>query len=311
MRYVPDLIPKDIKFLPDYFKGNIYASATKNKSASILFYIGATIFFIAAIANIKHPLLTLLFGSISFILLPQGHRWLEKQFRFRLTPKIKSVFGAALFVTSVPFVGHYQTVDKQEAYELKVKTEKEAAEKLAADKKEQERKDSLNFYLQAAATLEKSSKIDEALNKISYASNFSPTETEKSEIANAKNHVLATKTFALVKQGKYAAAIPEINNLLSSDPSNSDLLYNRAICYSKTGKIQEAVTDLKPLLQSGNEEANKLHEKINPLRKRVSYYVTRCWDGSTSSSKGSGACSHHGGVKNWNEPVYEEYRKYE
>jgi tetratricopeptide (TPR) repeat protein len=311
MKYLPDLIPKDIKVLPDYFKGNIYASSTKNKSASILFYIGAAIFFIAAIANVKHPLLTLLFGLIGFILLPQGHRWLERQFRFRFTPKIKSVFGAALFVTAVPFVGQYQKVDKQETYELKVKTEKEAADKLNADKKEQQRKDSLNFYLQSAAALEKSSKNDEALSKINYASNFSPTETEKTEITNSKNHVLATKTFALVKQGKYQAAIPELSNFLSSDPSNSELLYNRAVCYSKTGKIQEAVTDLKPLLQSGNEEAHKLHEKINPLRKRVSYYVTRFWDGSTSSSKGSGACSRHGGVKNWNETVYEEYRKYE
>lgn len=311
MRYVPDLIPKDIKVLPDYFKGNIYASSTKNKSASIIFYIGATIFFLAAIINIKHPLLTLLFGSIGFILLPQGHKWLEKQFRFRLTSKIKLVFGATLFVTAIPFVGQYQKADKQEAYELKIKTEKEAADKLATDQKEQQRKDSLNFYLQSAATLEKSLKVDEALSKINYASNFSPTETEKSEISNAKNHVLALKIFALVKQGKYQAAIPELSNFLSADPSNSHLLYNRAICYSKTGKIQEAVNDLKPLLQSGNEEANKLHKKINPLRKRVSYYVTRCWDGSTSNSKGSGACSHHGGVKNWNEPVYEEYRKYE
>ncbi len=311
MKYVPDLIPKDIKVLPDYFKGNIYASSTKNKSASILFYIGATIFFIAAIVNIKHPLLTLLFGSIGFILLPQGHRWLERQFRFRFTPKIKSVFGAALFVTAVPFVGQYQKVDKQEAYELKVKTEKEAADKIVADKKEQQRKDSLNFYLQSAATLEKSSKIDEALNKISYASNFSPTETEKSEIANAKNHVLATKTFALVKQGKYAAAIPELSNFLASDPSNSDLLYNRAVCYSKIGKIQEAVTDLKPLLQSGNQEANKLHDKINPIRKKIIGYETLCCDGTTSNARGRGACSNHGGVCNWNHPIYEESRKYE
>lgn len=311
MRYVPGLIHKDIKVLPDYFNGNIYASATKNKPASILFYIAATIFFIAAIVSIMHPLLTLLFGLIGFILLPQGHRWLEQQFRFRLTPKIKSVFGAALFVTAVPLVGHYQKVDKQEAYELKIKTEKEAVEKLAADKKEQARKDSLNFYLQAAATLEKSLKIDEALSKISYAANFLPTEAEKSEIANAKNHVLATKTFALVKQGKYAAAIPEINNLLSSDPNNSALLYNRAICYSKAGKIQEAVEDLKPLLQTGNEDANKLHNKINPLRKKIIGYETLCCDGTTSNARGRGACSSHGGVCNWNRPIYEEYRKYE
>lgn len=311
MKYVPDLIPKDIKVLPDYFKGNIYASSTKNKLVSILFYISAAIFFIAAIATIKHPLLTLLFCSIGCILLPQGHRWLEQQFRFTLTPKIKSVFIAVLLVAAVPFIGQYQKIDKQEAYEFQAKTEKEAVHNLAVEKQEQQRKDSIHFYLQSAATLEKSSKIDEALSTINYTSNFSPTETERTQINNAKNHVLALKTFVLVTQGKYQEAIPELTSYLSSDPRNSDLLYKRAICYSKTGKIQEAVADLKPLLQSGNEEANTLHEKINPLRKKISYYVTRCWDGSTSGAKGRGACSHHGGVKNWNEPVYEEYRKYE
>lgn len=311
MRYVPDLISKDLKVLPDYFKGNIYSPPTKNKPAFILFYFAASVFFIVALACIKHPLLAFLFAAIGFILLPQGHRLLEKQFRFRLTPKIKSIFGTILFVTTIPLFGYYQTSDKQAAYELKIKEEKDAADKLAADKKEQARKDSLDFYLQAAAVLEKKSNLEEALNKISYAANFSPTETEKQTIANARNHILATKTFALVKQGKYQAAIPELNNFLATDPNNSELLYHRALCYSKTGKTQEAVNDLKPLLQAGNEEANKLHEKINPLRKRVSYYVTRCWDGTTSDAKGRGACSHHGGVKNWNEPVYEEYRKYE
>lgn len=311
MRYVPGLIPKEIKVLPDYFKGDVYSPSTKNRTASILSYAVAIIFFIAAIANIKHPLLTLLFGTIGFIVLPQGQRWMEQQFRFRLTAIIKSIFGGLFFVTAISMVGHYEKKDEQEAREQKIKTETEVANKLVADKKEEARRDSLNFYIQSAATLEKSSKVDEALIKLRYALNFAATETEKSEIANANNHILALKSFALVRQGKYQAAIPSLSSFLSADPNNSELLYNRAICYSKTGKIQEAINDLKPLLESGNRDANKLHEKINPLRKRVSYYVTRCRDGSTSDAKGRGACSHHGGVANWNEPVYEEYRKYE
>jgi tetratricopeptide (TPR) repeat protein len=311
MRYVPDLIPKNKKVLPGYFKGDIYTSSTKNNSSTVSSFLGAVIFFIAAIAFINHPLLTLLYGLIGFVLLPQGHKWVEKQLRFRLTSKIKIIFAAVLFITAFPLVNHYRGIDKKEAFERKVKTEKEAAEKLVEEQKEKQRKDSLNFYLQEAATLEQSSKIDEALTKINYTSNFSPTEAEQSEIYRVKNQLLATKTFALVAKGKYKAALPELTNFLTSDPNNSELLYNRALCYSKTGKIQAAVNDLKPLLQSGDEAANKLYEKINPVRKRIIGYETLCCDGTTSSARGRGACSWHGGVCNWNHPIYEESRKYE
>src|SRR5690606_41486298 len=93
--------------------------------------------------------------------------------------------------------------------------------------------------------------------------------------------------------------------------SNDELLYSRALCYSKSGQTADAVRDCRKAMKLGNKEANKLHEKINPIKKRIAYYVTRCCDGTTSNAKGRGACSHHGGVCNWNEPVYEEYRKYE
>ncbi len=311
MRYMPGLIPEESKVLPEYFKGTPYPAPAINKAQSLLYYLGAAIFFIAAIFNINHPVLTLLFGAIGFILLPQGHRWIEEKLRFRFTAKIKSVFGAVLFITAIPFVAHYQEADKKAAYQLQIRKEKEEQEKIAAEKKEQQRKDSLNFYLQAAAGLQESSKFDEALNNISYAANFSTTESEKEELNRSRNNILALKTFSLVKKGKYKEALPQLTDFLNADRGNSQLLYNRAICYSKIGKIHEAVNDLRPLLESGNEEAQKLHEKINPLRKRIAYYVTRCCDGTTSDAKGRGACSWHGGVCNWNEPVYEEYRKYE
>jgi tetratricopeptide (TPR) repeat protein len=311
MRFVPDLIPKNRRVLPEYFRGEIYTGSTKNNSFSIIYFLGAVLFFISAIAFINHPLLTFLFGSIGIVLLPQGNRWIEKQLRFRLTSKIKLIFGAVLFVIALPLVNYYQDIDNKKAFELKVKTEKEAAEKLAEEQKEKQRKDSLNFYLQEAASLEQNSKIDEALTIIYYTSNFSPTEAEQSEIDKTKNQLLATKTFALIAKGKYKAALPELTNFLNSDPNNSELLYNRALCYSKTGKIQAAVNDLQPLLQLGNEAANKLYEKINPVRKRIIGYETLCCDGTTSSARGRGACSWHGGVCNWNHPIYEESRKYE
>jgi hypothetical protein len=101
-----------------------------------------------------------------------------------------------------------------------------------------------------------------------------------------------------------------IQDLLKDDPTKPKLLYERAVCYIKLRKVQLAVDDLNSAKENGFEKAEKLYEKVNPLRKRVAYYITLCADGSTSSATGRGACSWHGGVAEWNHPVYEEYRKY-
>jgi hypothetical protein len=311
MRYVPNLIPESFKVLPDYFKGGIYQPREQNKLLTVIGWILGVFFLIGAVVSIKHPVMTLLFGLLGFILLPPGHRWIEKKFRFRFKTKIKSVLAAGLFVAAIPLTSHYAAIDKQEAHEQQLKEEKEKQEKLEAERKEQQRRDSLNFYIQASDKLEKQHKTDEAIKQLNYALAFASTEEDKSLVAKERTGILAIKTLDLVKAGKYQAALPQINTLLQEDPNNADLLYNRALCFSKTGKIQEAVSDLKAAMQLGNTDAEKLHNKINPLRKRVVGYVTRCCDGSTSDARGRGACSHHGGVCNWNEPVYEEYRKYE
>ena len=311
MRYVPNLIPDNSKVLPDYFKGSIYNATKKNPLRDTILWVIGIFFFIGALVFIKHPVMTLIFGLIGFILIPPGQQYLERKLKFRLTSKIKTIAASALFIGSVPLTSHYDAIDKKIAYEQKLADEKAAKEKEIADQKEQQRKDSLTFYINQSNLLAKDHKIDAANQQLQYALAFAILPTDKENVEKQKIGIAAIKTSDLVKAGKYQAALPEINNLLNADPSNSELIYNRAICYSKTGKIQEAVGDLKSLIQSGNTEAEKLHDKINPIRKRVSYYVTRCWDGSTSNAKGSGACSHHGGVKNWNEPIYEEYRKYE
>jgi len=311
MRYVPNLIPDSSKVLPEYFKGDIYKASTKNPTRDTIFWILGIIFFICALASLKHPLLSLFFALLGFILVPSGHRFIEKKFRFRMTPKIKAVVTSALFIGSFPLSNHYSDVDKQEAYQQKLVDEKVAKEKAIADQKEQQRKDSLSFYIQQSHQLSQNHKIDEANKQLQYALGFASTQTDKKQIEKEKLGIASIKTFDLVKEGKYQAALPELNTLLQSDPTNSDLLYNRAVCYSKTGKIQEAVTDLKPLVQAGNTEAVKLHDKINPIKKRITGYHRQCCDGTTSYSEGRGTCSGHGGVCNWNVPEYEEYRKYE
>lgn len=311
MRYVPNLIHSKSKVLPDYFKGDVYQPRQQNDLLTALGWIFSVCFFIGAIIMIKHPALTLVLGLLGFVLLPPGHRWIERTLRFRMTAKIKSVFCAVLLLGAVPLTNYYSQIDVQEENELKLQAEKAAHEKLLADKKDAQRKDSLSFYIQESQTLQKKHKTEDALKKLNYAMSFAVSDAELKLVSKEQTGILATKAIALVKAGNYKAALPELTNLISKDAGNSDLRYNRAICYNKTGKIQEAVTDLKAAIQFGNKDAGKLHDKINPIKKRVTGYVTRCCDGSTSNASGRGACSHHGGVCNWNEPIYEEYRKYE
>ena len=125
-----------------------------------------------------------------------------------------------------------------------------------------------------------------------------------------ENEIIAQKAQINFDLKKYDDAISNYGILIASSHSLKDSHYQRGLCYNKQKKTQETVDDLVKAIELGNADANELHEKLNPIKKRVSYYVTRCCDGTTSSSTGRGTCSHHGGVCNWNEPVYEEYRKY-
>ncbi len=311
MRYVPNLIPESSKILSDYFKGDIYKATKKNPVLNILIWILGIFFLIGALVFIKHPIMFLVFGLLGFILIPPGHRFLEKKLRFRLTPKIKAIAASALFIGSIPLSSHYEQIDKQEAFQQKLIDDKTAQEKKVAEQKEQLWKDSLTYYLQQSSQSIKSNKVQEATMLLTKAIVFASTDSDKYLIEKGKVEIASSKALDLVKSGKYQIAITEISSLLSSDPSNSQLLFNRAICYSKTGKIQEAVNDLKPLIQAGNTEAVKLHDKINPIKKRITGYHRQCCDGSISYSEGRGTCSGHGGVCDWNVPEYEEYRKYE
>jgi tetratricopeptide (TPR) repeat protein len=311
MRYIPNLIPEKSKVLNDYFKGSSHSAKSPNSFRFFLGWFVGLIFLLFALVSLIHPLLSILFGFIGFMLIPPGHNWIEKKFKFRLTTKIKSIFASGLFLFSMPLLAHYDTIDKQEAHQLKLKTDQEEKVKAEVQKEEQIRNDSLTFYINASSDLANKHKTDEALKKIEKAVSFAKLATDKKRVSVEENNILTVKTLDLVTSKKYKLALPALNELISKEGSNSNLLYNRAICYSKTGKIKEAVEDCKTAMELGDEKSTKLHNKINPIKKRIAYYVTRCCDGSTSNATGRGACSHHGGVCDWADPVYEEYRKYE
>lgn len=310
MRYVPNLIPQKSKVLPNYFKGNIYTSSKMNPFTNTILWIFGVFFLIIALSYLKHPILFLMFGVLGFVLIPQGHSFIERKLKFRITNKIKTITTITLLISSLPLVSHYFEVDKQEVYHQKLIEEKNAKEKAITDENDRKRKDSLKFYLNRSYELTRLHKIENANKQLKLAMAFANSSIEKEQIRKAEIGLSAVTVKDLVKAGKYQIALSEINKILSIEPSNYDLQIIKALCFSKTGKIQEAVNQLKPLIQLGNLEADKLHNQINPIRKRITGYHSQCCDGSISYSRGRGTCSHHGGVCNWNVPEYEEYRKY-
>ena len=92
MGYVPDLIPKDKKVLPDYFKSNPFSYARKNGLLTVLGYLGAVFFFLSALAYASAPIVFILFAIVGFIIFPPGHYFLEKCFQFRYNIVFSFVF---------------------------------------------------------------------------------------------------------------------------------------------------------------------------------------------------------------------------
>lgn len=312
MRYIPNLIPENSKVLKDYFKVSKPSNRKSNLSLiDFLRWLGGILLLIFALAHLRHPFVTLLFGFMGFIILPPGHNWIEKKLRFSFTTKIKSILGFVLFLISIPLLGHYKALDKAEAHLLKVKIEREEKQKAEKLRRDKIRNDSLVFYIAASSQLANKHKTDEAVKQLKKAFVFAELPEDKSKIALEKKNISTVKAFDLIKSKNYKLALMVLDTLILNDKTNSNLLYNRAICYSKTGKIREAVYDCKIATQLGDKNAERLYNKINPIKKRIIGYITRCCDGSTSGSTGRGTCSHHGGVCDWQEPVYEEYRKYE
>lgn len=311
MRYIPNLIPKRYRVLESYFKVQPAPAKKNNIFLEVIGWLLGIMFLINALIRLTHPLLSIVLGILGFMLLPPGHKWIEKKMRFRLTTRIKTFAGILLFIIAAPLTNHYNSIDKADQEKLELLAKREKAEKEAKEKAAQQQKDSLESYLQAGRIAIQNKQLAKAADAIDRANRFIGSAEDRTIVENEKINLAASKSEELIRSGKYKLALEEIDALITRSPGNSNLLYHRAICYSRTGRTAEAVQDCKSAMQLGSADAEKLHEKINPIRKRVAYYVTRCCDGSTSSATGRGACSHHGGVCNWNDPVYEEYRKYE
>lgn len=129
-------------------------------------------------------------------------------------------------------------------------------------------------------------------------------------ICNPNASLLKGRTLMNLK--RYKESISVLEGIIGrSSELNDDIYLNIGICYLKMGNRPKAVFNLYEAVKLDNTEAEEIYDKVNPKLKKVIGYYTKCCDGSSSSATGRGACSHHGGVCNWNAPIYSEERKYE
>jgi hypothetical protein len=312
MRYVPNLIPDKAKVLPGYFAGNEYGEQFSGIK-KILSLSTAFIILIIALTKIIHPPLFLLLLLMGAGLVLPVHRWLEGRLKLRLTTVIKTVLYGILMIPCSLLIAHYNSVDKEIARQQHIQTEKIQREKQILAVKDSIRRDSLQQDLKVLNDMPLLAKMNqrELDNRFAHALTLAVNPDEITAVEHSRLELKKMNVSSFLKKGRYREALSDLNTLLASSPGNTKLLYDRALCYDKLGDPQSAVNDLRSAMQSGDDAAEKYYNKLNPERKKVSYYITRCCDGSTSGAKGRGACSWHGGVCNWNDPVYETYRKYQ
>jgi hypothetical protein len=292
-------------------KNSSLNTATKQKSGclSVFGYLIGFGILIWSISFFKHWIPLAMFGLSSLIIVPRLYNWLKQTIKMGLRNVIASILSIFIFLLAAAIaIATYQNSIKKEVASGII-AEKRFNESLEKQKKKQQLQDSFNHYYSSAKKLLQRRKKKDALKELQRAEVFA-SEDEKSTINSETTKLYSSLAETFFKDKEYKEAIQAYTTLIESNRSNSDYIYKRAKCYVEMNRMQEAVNDLKRAIDLGDKPAILLHEKINPIKKKIAYYVTRCRDGTTSNAKGQGACSHHGGVRNWNEPVYEEYREY-
>lgn len=309
-QYVPNLISARHRVLPDYFK-----EAPRNESNSIP-PAGALLWNALAVVAILTALLVsgthLGFGlsllAFAFFASAWGKRRLERALQFHFTSLLKAgVLGVLSFsavLTGFQYKGRVDQANER-ARLAAVAEQKAIAE---TKRKEALRIDSLRLYLSRADASLKKGAYAKAIRLYNQSARFITTDESADQ---RRLHKGLAVGYARTKA--YRAAIEQYDELDRQGSLNGEQMYQRALCYQQVGRKSEALSDLYRASESGYKPATKLYDKQNPLLRKVLYYQTVCCDGSYSPSnaKGRGACSHHGGVCNWNKPIYETYRKYD
>jgi tetratricopeptide (TPR) repeat protein len=269
----------------------------KSFSFSIVFrYLISLIIFIAALSILSTRFWQAFFLIlIAFPIIPPGQCFIEEKSKYQFSRFIKILYYSLMVIIVYNIAEYYEKFEILEKEKIvEIENKKKAEE-------EKIRKDSLDFYFTQSEINFNSKRIPEAIENISKALLLATDE---------KAEILSKRAEYKINGKQIDGALSDYSEILLINKENPEILYARALCYIKLKKTQEAVNDLKIAIKLGSAESDKLHEKINPKKRRIAHYVVRCCDGSSSSHSGRGACSHHGGICNPSEPVYEEYRKY-
>jgi len=235
-----------------------------------------------------------------------GKRWLEKAGRFKLTGFAQTVIYGLVILVSVPVYLAYVHQDEVDAAERLAAHGR--AVRFTADSlvKDSSRKVALYAVLSTAYR----AIPDQGLKLLAQADSLVKTDAEKDSL----HRVSTNLQLQLVQQGlerkDYRSSLAVVQKLLVNDRSKPELWFYRARCYIGLDSMQLAVNDLDSAKALNYKPASQLFERVNPLKKHIVGYCTLCADGSTSSATGRGACSWHGGVAEWNHPIYETSRKY-
>lgn len=308
--YVPNLISTRHRVLPDYFKESAENRNSLNTSAGNLLWnaLAIVVVLVALFVWGIHPGFGLSLVVFAFFASSWGKRRLEQALQFLFTPSLKAGVLGVLSLSSV--LTGFQYKDRVDQNNERERLASIAEQKTIAESKRREalRLDSLRIYLtQADASLKKGA-YARAVWLYNQSARFATAN--ESEEQRRLHEGLAT---GYVRTKAYRAAIEQYDELARQGSLTGEQTYQRALCYQQTGRKSEALSDLLKASEAGYKPATKLYDKQNPLLRKLLYYQTVCCDGSDSPSnaKGRGACSHHGGVCNWNKPIYETYRKYD
>ncbi len=90
---------------------------------------------------------------------------------------------------------------------------------------------------------------------------ISASKRKKLEIEQTPNGIIQKNYTDLIAEKQYEAALIRLNSLLSKDPSNTDWVYNKAICLYNVNKKEEAIL----LLQNTLNKAPKNWKKTIQL----------------------------------------------
>jgi tetratricopeptide (TPR) repeat protein len=237
-------------------------------------------------------LIFLAIGGISY--------FIDRDVFIALGSRAKEVIIVTLIASGLISNGGYRKAEIEKVQHEQAEQAKQLQIKIADEKKQVALLDSSNRLVTLGRTAFKKKRFSRANALFDQALTVSPP--------NEDALFLKGWYFKETKQFDKAALL--FARIGSSSEKHDEALVEEGLCLVKKNPAQ-AVALFREASALNNSRASKLYNKYNPIRRRITGYITRCCDGTSSGARGRGACSHHGGVCNWNDTIYTKSRRYE